>query len=114
LVHEYSIVQALYDSVVTQAAARGAVAVHGVQVRIGELSGVDTGLLDTAWRTFCVRTICEHAPMDVEVVAASWACPLCGTAVARGGHLRCPACGSAARLTQGDEIVLDRIVMEVP
>jgi hydrogenase nickel incorporation protein HypA/HybF len=100
--------------VIAQAAARGAVAVHGVHVRIGELSGVDAGLLDTAWRTFRVRTICEDAPMDLEVVAACWECSACGTGVARGSHLRCPACGSAARLTQGDEIVLSRIVMEVP
>jgi hydrogenase nickel incorporation protein HypA/HybF len=112
--HEYSIVQALYDSVVAQASARGAVAVHGLQVRIGELSGVDAGLLDTAWRTFRVRTICEDAPMEVEIVAACWECPACGTGAPRGGPLRCPACGGAVRLKHGDEIVLNRIVMEVP
>ena len=112
--HEYSIVQALYDSVVAQASARGAVAVHGVRVRIGELSGVDVGLLDTAWRTFRVHTICEEAPMEVEVVAASWECPACGIGVAKGLMLRCGDCGTPARLRQGDEIVLNRIVMEVP
>lgn len=112
--HEYSIVQALYDSVMAQAAARGAVTVHEVYVRIGELSGVDVGLLDTAWRTFRVHTLCETAPMEVEVVAARWECPACGAGVPRGSVLRCPACGAAVRLTQGDEIVLDRIVMEVP
>ncbi len=112
--HEYSIVQALYDSVAAQASARGAVAVHGVQVSIGELSGVDVGLLDTAWRTFRVHTICEHAAMEVEVVAASWECPVCAVGVPRGRVLRCADCGAAVRLTQGDEIVLNRIVMEVP
>jgi hydrogenase nickel incorporation protein HypA/HybF len=100
--------------VVAQASARGAVAVHGVQVRLGELSGVDAGLLDTAWRTFRVRTICEDASMEIEVVAACWECPVCGTGVVRGGLLRCASCGAAARLKQGDEIVLNRIVMEVP
>ena len=112
--HEYSIVQALYDSVIAQAAARGAVAVHGLHVRIGELSGVDAGLLDTAWRTFRVHTICEEAAMEIDVVPARWACPGCGAGVARGGLLRCPSCGAAARLAEGDEILLDRIVMEVP
>lgn len=112
--HEYSIVQALYDSVIAQAAARGAVAVHGVQVRLGELSGVDAGLLDTAWRTFRVRTICEDAPMEIEVVPACWECRECGSSVVRGAPLRCPACTSPVRLKQGDEIVLNRIVMEVP
>ena len=81
--HEYSIVQALYDKVAAQAAERRATRVHEVRVRIGDMSGVDVGLLDTAWRTFRVNTICEDAPMEVERVA-------------------------------GDDLVLERIVMEVP
>ena len=112
--HEYSIVQALYDSVAAQAAMRGAVGVHEVRVRIGELSGVDVGLLDTAWRTFRVHTICESAPMHVDRIAARWICPSCGCDGARGGALRCDACGAALRLAQGDEIVLEQVVLEVP
>jgi hydrogenase nickel incorporation protein HypA/HybF len=81
--HEYSIVQALYDKVTAQAAERRATRVHEVQVRIGDLSGVDVGLLETAWNTFRVRTICETAPMQVARVP-------------------------------GDDLVLERIVMEVP
>jgi hydrogenase nickel incorporation protein HypA/HybF len=112
--HEYSIVQALYDGVLAQATSKGAVSVHEVRVRIGELSGVDVGLLDTAWRTFRVHTICEDAPMEVERVAARWTCGSCGAEATPGGVLRCGSCGGAVRLTQGDEIVLERIVMEVP
>jgi hydrogenase nickel incorporation protein HypA/HybF len=112
--HEYSIVQALYDNVVAQVAAKGAVGVHRVRVRIGELSGVDVGLLDTAWRMFRVHTVCETAPMEVEVVPARWTCGTCGTEQSRGDVLRCRTCGGAMRLAQGDEIVLERIVMEVP
>jgi len=81
--HEYSIVQALYDKVAAHAAARQATRVHEVRVRIGELSGVDVGLLETAWRTFRVHTICETAPMEVDRVP-------------------------------GDDLVLERIVLEVP
>jgi hydrogenase nickel incorporation protein HypA/HybF len=112
--HEYSIVQALYDSIVTQAAAKGALSVHGVHVKIGELSGVDVGLLETAWRTFRVHTICEQAAMQVAVVAPRWACAACGNDAPRPGVLRCESCGGAMRLIEGDEIVLERIVMEVP
>ena len=54
-----------------------------MHVRIGDLSGVDVGLLETAWNLFRVRTICESAPMHVNRVA-------------------------------GDDLVLERIVMEVP
>ena len=81
--HEYSIVQALYDKVAAQAAERRATRVHEVRVRIGDLSGVDVGLLDTAWRTFRVNTICDAAPMEV-------------------------------RRVPGDDLILERIVMEVP
>ena len=112
--HEYSIVQSLYDAVAAQASARGARSVHRLHVRIGEMSGVDPGLLDTAWKTFRVKTLCEDAPLDVEIVAAQWECRLCGADVPRGSVLTCGACGAPARLRQGDEILLDRIVMEIP
>jgi hydrogenase nickel incorporation protein HypA/HybF len=111
--HEYSIVQALYDRVAAEAAARRASSVHRVTVRIGEISGVDVGLLQTAWTTFRVRTCCEHAPLEVEVVPAEWVCRSCGTEVPRGGVLVCPRCGSAAKLSRGDDIVLQRVEMEV-
>ena len=112
--HEYSIVQALYDAVVSQASAHNARSVHRVRVRIGEMSGVDPGLLDTAWNTFRVNTMCERAAMDVEIVPAEWRCGVCAAPVPRGSALACAACGAPATLTQGDEILLDRIVMEVP
>ena len=111
--HEYSIVQALYDKVLAEAVARGATSVSGLTVRLGALSGVDAGLLDTAWKTFRVRTLCEQAPLQIETVAAKWACSRCGMDVAPGGILTCPACEAPARLKQGDEIILARIEMEV-
>ena len=112
--HEYSIVQSLYDAVALHAARQGAQAVHALHVRIGEMSGVDPGLLDTAWRTFRVNTMCEGAALDVEIVATEWQCSLCGTAIPFGGSLTCAGCHAPAKLKQGDEILLDRIVMEVP
>jgi hydrogenase nickel incorporation protein HypA/HybF len=112
--HEYAIVQALYDSIVTHAVGRGANAVQEVRVRIGELSGVDPGLLETAWHTFKVHTICEEAPLAVEVVPAAWECRGCGRPAPPSGIRRCSECGGPLRLVQGDEIVLDRLVMEVP
>jgi hydrogenase nickel incorporation protein HypA/HybF len=112
--HEYSIVQSLYDAVAAQAAARGATSVHALRVRIGEMSGVDPGLLETAWKTFCVRTICESAQLEVAIVEVEWQCSLCCAPVPCGGVLHCAACGAPAKLKQGDEILLDRVVMEVP
>ena len=112
--HEYSIVQSLYDAVAAHASARGATVIHALRVRIGEMSGVDPGLLETAWKTFRVKTICADAPLDVEVITAEWQCRVCATPVPRGSVLTCAVCGAPATLKQGDEILLDRIVMEVP
>jgi hydrogenase nickel incorporation protein HypA/HybF len=112
--HEYSIVQALVERVEREARARNAAAVHRLSVRIGELSGVDVELLETAFATFRDRTICQDAALDIERVAARWECPECLTGLRPGSLLRCAACGVPARLARGDEIVLDRIEMEVP
>jgi hydrogenase nickel incorporation protein HypA/HybF len=112
--HEYSIVQALVERVGAEARARGATAVHRVAVRIGELSGVEPELLATAYDTFRERTVCDRAELDLQVVAARWACPGCGRAIARGDVLTCASCALPALLVQGDEIMLDRIEMEVP
>jgi hydrogenase nickel incorporation protein HypA/HybF len=111
--HEYSIVQALMERVEAEARARHAAAVHRLSIRIGELSGVDVGLLTTAFTTFRERTICERAELDVQSIPARWECPDCGEEVRAGTVLRCVRCGSPARLATGDEIVLDRIELEV-
>lgn len=110
--HEYSIVQALIERVEHEAAARGATRVVRLWVRLGELSGVEPGLLATAYDTFRERTICEGAPMELDRVSAAWACRRCEYPVV--GSLRCDRCDAPAKLVAGDEILLKRIEMEVP
>lgn len=112
--HEYSIVQALLERVDAEARARRATAVHRLSIRIGELSGVEVELLTTAYDTFRERTICEGADLDVTLVPARWECPDCRRTLGRGDPLTCPDCAVPARLAQGDEIMLDRIELEVP
>jgi hydrogenase nickel insertion protein HypA len=112
--HEYSIVGALVDRVDTEARARHATVVHRLHVRIGELSGVEIDLLKTAYATFRERTVCENAELKVQFVPARWECPDCGGRIAQGDLLQCRRCAVPARLAEGDEIVLDRIEMEVP
>jgi hydrogenase nickel incorporation protein HypA/HybF len=112
--HEYSIVSALLARVEVEARARHATAVHGVRVGLGELSGVDPGLLETAYETFRERTICAGAALELRRVPARWVCPRCELTVEPGAPLRCALCGGAARLLQGDELVLERIDLELP
>ena len=111
--HEYSLIQSLVERVEAEAAARSASAVHRLSVRIGEHAGVDVDLFKTAYLTFRERTVCERAALDVVMVPVEWACPACGRSIERGEVLRCPDCTTPARLIAGDEIILDRIEMEV-
>lgn len=110
--HEYSIARALLARVAQAAAERHARRIRTVAVRIGELSGVDAELLATAFRTCVGDTACAGAALEITPVGARWACGRCGSAVAPGAPLHC-GCGGAARLVQGDEILLERIEIDV-
>ena len=111
--HEYSIVQSLVDSVEAVAAQHGGATIHHLYVRIGDLAGVDRTLLQTAYDTFRAGTICENAEMTIEPVEPRWECEKCGAEIPRGAVLRCSACNEPARLAAGDEIILQRVEMEV-
>jgi len=112
--HEYSIVQSLLQRVESEAAAHGATKVHRLRLQIGEMSGVETALLRSAYETFSDRSICAQAELEIVPVAVRWGCPDCDTDLAPVAALRCGVCGGPARLTAGDEIILERIEMEVP
>jgi hydrogenase nickel incorporation protein HypA/HybF len=113
-VHEYSIGQALMERIEAEASARGATAVHRVRITIGEVAGIEPELLASAFDILRERTICQHAVLDIARVPARWSCPACTIPIQAGDVLRCPACGEAARLVGGDEIVLAQLEMEVP
>ncbi len=92
---------------------RNAISVHRLSVRIGALSGVEPELLSKAYSLCREGTVCATAELCIEQVAERWECPACGRALVRGRVLVCQECGVAARLAAGDEIVLERIEMEV-
>ena len=112
--HEYSIISSLLEHVAAEARARNATAVHRVTVRIGIAAGVEPELLSSAYELFRAGTICASAELCVERVEERWVCPGCGRTVERGAVLSCEGCGMTTRLVSGDEIILERIEMEVP
>ena len=111
--HEYSIVSALLDRVEREARVHGADRVERVVVSIGEMSGVEPELLATAFEMARRKTLCATADLEISSVSARWVCSGCGVEMERGGLLQCDDCGAAARLASGDEIMLERIEMEV-
>jgi hydrogenase nickel incorporation protein HypA/HybF len=94
--------------------ARPGAIVHRLHVRIGELAGVELDLLRTAFETFRGHTVCDRAELALVLVPATWRCTPCDRIIAPGAVLRCPSCDRPARLDAGDEIILERIEMEVP
>lgn len=112
--HEYSIVQSLFEQISRTAHAHRASSVHRVRVRVGELAGVEPSLLQSAYDLVRDGTMCAEAPLQIRTVPARWVCPRHHTEIARGAALECPICDRPATLLQGDEIVLDQLELEVP
>lgn len=111
--HEYSIVQAMFDQIEDTARAHHARRVRHVKVRVGLGAGVEIALLRTAYDTFRSGTLCADAPIDIEEVPVRWGCPRGHGELRSGAGLTCPECRSPARLISGDEIILDRLELEV-
>jgi len=111
--HEWSLVQALLSRVDEEVRKHGAVTVRRLEVSIGELAGVEPALFDSAYQLFRTETLCAEAQLEIRHVPATWVCSHCGRRIAQGASLWCAACESPARLDRGDEIVLERIELEV-
>jgi hydrogenase nickel incorporation protein HypA/HybF len=112
-VHEYGIASSLLRMAEEHARKHDAARVVRLEVRVGELSGVEVPLLETAWSLVRERSVCAGADLDVQCVPVRWACPRCEMELAPGARLGCPDCGVPARLEAGGELFLDRIEMEV-
>lgn len=112
--HEVSLAQSLIAEVEREARARRASAVHRVTVRIGPLSGVDGGLLATAYAHLRAGTCCAAADLTLAGEEVLWRCEACGRTLSASAALSCPSCGLPARLAGGDALVLERIELEVP
>jgi hydrogenase nickel incorporation protein HypA/HybF len=112
--HEYGLVESLLAAASRTAEPHAGARITRLRVSVGELAGVETALLKTAYDTFREGTPCGSAELVLTSVPARWDCPRCGEEVPRGSALKCPSCGSPARLAQGGEIVLERVELEVP
>jgi len=119
--HEASLCDALFDQVDAALAPHrdaGAV-VRVVRVAIGELAGVDPELFRLAFEALGADRH-ARAALELRHVAAVWRCPTCAddgdraAARAPDAPLRCPACTGPLALAAGDELVLERVELELP
>jgi len=63
--HEYSLVQAMFDQIGTALRTHDAIAVRRVRVRIGASAGVEPALFRTAYDVYRVGTACTAAPLEI-------------------------------------------------
>jgi Zn finger protein HypA/HybF involved in hydrogenase expression len=63
--HEYSLVQAMFDQIDARVAEHRAIAVARVRVTIGAFAGVDPALFRTAYDVYRIGTRCARAPLEI-------------------------------------------------
>ncbi len=81
--HEYSIVQAMFDQIERVIREHDARSVRRIRVRIGEFAGVDPTLFQSAYEVYRTGTPCADARLQIEHVPA------------------------------GDDLILDQVELEV-
>ena len=112
--HEFSLVRSLLEAAESEARARRATRIVTLHVRIGELSGVEEDLFSTAFQISRADTLCREADLRIRREPAAWICTRCERDIESGSALECPDCNVPARLARGNEILLERIELEVP
>ena len=113
--HEASIVQALLDTVVSEAEKHGARSVSRVELSVGLLSGVDPNLLVSAFELMREGTVASSAELSIETPRITCRCRVCaGSYETERLVLLCPGCGSRdVEVVRGDELILNRLEMDV-
>jgi hydrogenase nickel incorporation protein HypA/HybF len=114
-VHELSLVQALLREIEAVAIAHRATAVRRVTIQIGPLSGVDPGLLSSAFAVARGTGLAANAELFVESAPVRVRCRNCGMeSDATANRLLCGQCGGyRTTLLSGDEMILRRVELSV-
>jgi len=116
VVHELSVCRALLAQVVEIATDRGASAVSRITVEVGPLSGVEPGLLASAFEIVCAGSCAAGAILSIETTAITISCLICGAeSQTAPNRLLCAACGGyRTRVVGGDELRLRGVELRVP
>lgn len=112
IVHELGIATSALDAVLTQARNAGARRVSKIELRVGELSGVDPEALRFALETILPGTVAEGAALAIASLPALVFCAQCGrNFTPEDGFLfACPLCGQpSTTIRQGRELDLVRL-----
>ncbi|MCF1426656.1 MAG: hydrogenase maturation nickel metallochaperone HypA [Shewanella sp.] len=106
--HEYSIVSSLLEQCQQYVLENRAKGVARVIVKVGELSGVEPALLQTAFDTFKEEGACHCAELELQLQPLTLFCSDCNQNSEPGNRtVVCPQCGSFnTRVTDGEDLYL--------
>ena len=106
--HELSLMEALRDQALAAARADGATRITAIQLRVGELAGVELDALRFAFPVVMAGTIAAGAELRIEREPAECHCAACNASFpAPDGCCDCPRCGTISRqLLRGRELRL--------
>lgn len=112
--HELTLCRALVEQVVRVARDHRARRIVSVTVRIGELSGVEPQLLESAYPLSSEGTLAAGSRLLLERSPLRVRCLDCGAEFdSRGARLRCPACGKhRVQVLSGEELLLASVELE--
>jgi hydrogenase nickel incorporation protein HypA/HybF len=112
--HERSLVRALLRQVEDVAAQHPGSNIQSIRVRIGELSGVESALLASAYDELVQDTPLRGASLDLEHVRLKAVCQTCGHEFPiEHFHFQCDRCGSVdLTVLGGEELLLDSVMFE--
>ncbi len=106
--HEYSLVRALLGEVREVRRERRLGPIARVTIEIGEFSGVEPVLLESAFADLCVESLGQSAELIYRVIPLTAECSTCREEFhVTEFKFRCPLCrGSDVRVVRGEEIRL--------
>jgi hydrogenase nickel incorporation protein HypA/HybF len=113
--HELSLMNHLLRLVDREAIAAGGGRVTRIRVVLGEFSGVEPELLESAFRIAARSSRCRDASLEIQVEPLEAECRDCG-ALSRvvAFHFVCARCGSnQIEIRSGEEIKLESITLSV-
>ncbi len=111
--HETALMAQLLDRVEREARLANASRVTRIRLKVGELAGVEPGLLESAFQLLGPGTIASRATLEIESVPLTARCETCdATFPVERFQFRCPTCqGGPTRVVSGEELVIESITI---
>ena len=112
--HERSMIKALIEQVREEARLRRLGRIHEIQLQIGEFSGVEPLLIESAFCEMSGEYWEYEVRLNVEVISLKASCRTCGECfLVQNFHFVCPGCdGKEVEVTEGEEMRLVNILAE--